>query len=101
MLQAGRSHVQFPDEVIGIFNSPNPFSCSMALGSTQPLTEMSTRNLPEGKRQLVHKADNLLLDASFSMWPASYQGKEAISSSQNFLLFIYVEEYIALICRLM
>jgi hypothetical protein len=26
-----------------------------------------------------------LLDASFSMWPMSYQGKEVISSSQNFL----------------
>jgi hypothetical protein len=26
-----------------------------------------------------------LLDASFSMWPVSYQGKQAISSSQNFL----------------
>jgi hypothetical protein len=25
---------------------PNPSSCTMALGSTQPLTEMSTRNLP-------------------------------------------------------
>jgi hypothetical protein len=28
-----------------------------------------------------------LLDASFSMWPVSYQGKYAISSSQNFLLY--------------
>jgi hypothetical protein len=26
-----------------------------------------------------------LLDASFSMWPVSYQRKQAISSSQNFL----------------
>jgi hypothetical protein len=31
----------------------------MALGSTQLLTEMSTRNLPGGKGQLLHKADNL------------------------------------------
>jgi hypothetical protein len=29
----------------------------MALGSTQPLTEMSTRNLPEGKEQPARKAD--------------------------------------------
>jgi hypothetical protein len=35
-----------PDEVIGFFNWPNPSSCTMALGLTQPLTEMSTRNLP-------------------------------------------------------
>jgi hypothetical protein len=31
----------------------------MALGSTQPLTEMSTRNLPGGKEQPVRKADKL------------------------------------------
>jgi hypothetical protein len=31
----------------------------MALGSTQPLTEMSTRNLPGGKGWLACKADNL------------------------------------------
>jgi hypothetical protein len=37
-----------PDEVTGLFNSPNPSSCTMALGSTQPLREMSTRNLPGG-----------------------------------------------------
>jgi hypothetical protein len=31
----------------------------MALGSTQPLTEMSTRNLSEGKGQPARIADNL------------------------------------------
>jgi hypothetical protein len=31
----------------------------MALGSTQPLTEMSTRNLPGGKGRPAHEADNL------------------------------------------
>jgi hypothetical protein len=35
-----------PDEVIRFFNWPNPSSRTTALGSTQPLTEMSTRNLP-------------------------------------------------------
>jgi hypothetical protein len=34
----------------------------MALGSTQLLTEMSPRNLPVGKGQLVCKADNLTLN---------------------------------------
>jgi hypothetical protein len=29
------------------------------LGSTQPLTEMSTRNLPGGKGRPARKADNL------------------------------------------
>jgi hypothetical protein len=31
----------------------------MALEPTQPLTEMSTRNLPGGKGRLALKADNL------------------------------------------
>jgi hypothetical protein len=31
----------------------------MALGSTQPLTEMSTRNFPGGKFRLERQADNL------------------------------------------
>jgi hypothetical protein len=31
----------------------------MVLGSSQPLTEMSTRNLPVGKGQPARKADNL------------------------------------------
>jgi hypothetical protein len=42
------------DEVIVFFNSPNPSSRTMALESTQPLTEKSTRNLPgvKGGRSL-------------------------------------------------
>jgi hypothetical protein len=35
-----------PDEVVGFFNLLTPSSLIMALGSTQPLTEMSTRNPP-------------------------------------------------------
>jgi hypothetical protein len=31
----------------------------MALGSTQPLTEMSTRKLPGGKKRPARRADNL------------------------------------------
>jgi hypothetical protein len=46
-----------PDEVIGFFsNSPNTSSRTMALGSTQPLTEMSTTNLPGGKGRPARKA---------------------------------------------
>jgi predicted neuraminidase len=40
-------------------NWPNPSSRIMALRSTQALTEMSTRNLPGGKRWPARKADNL------------------------------------------
>jgi hypothetical protein len=41
------------------FNVPNPFSLSMALWFTQPVTEMSTGNCFGGKALSVHKADNL------------------------------------------
>jgi hypothetical protein len=41
------------------FNLPNPYSRIMALGSTQPLTEISIGNLPEGKGWPARKADNL------------------------------------------
>jgi len=34
-----------PDGVVGIFHWHNPSGRTMALGSTQPLTEMSTRNI--------------------------------------------------------
>jgi hypothetical protein len=58
MLQAGRSPVRVPDEV-DVFNLLNPSSGTMALGSTQLLTEMSTRNLPGGKKLPGRRADNL------------------------------------------
>jgi hypothetical protein len=46
------------DKVIGFFNWPNPSSRTMALGSTQPVTEMSSRNLPGGKGRPASKANN-------------------------------------------
>jgi hypothetical protein len=48
-----------PDGVIGFFRWKNPSDRTMALGSTQPLTEMSTRNISWGYRRPVYKADNL------------------------------------------
>jgi hypothetical protein len=47
------------DKVIGFFNLPYPSSRTMAQGSTQLLTEMSTRNLSGGKGLSARKADNL------------------------------------------
>jgi hypothetical protein len=58
MLQTRRSPVRSPDEV-DFFNLPNPSSRAMALGSTQPLTEMSTRYLLGGKKRPARRADNL------------------------------------------
>jgi hypothetical protein len=45
MLQTGRSPIRVPDEV-DFFNLPNPSSRTMAMESTQPLIEMSTRKFP-------------------------------------------------------
>jgi hypothetical protein len=55
MLQAGRSLVRIPKGSLD-------FSIDLilpVLGSTQPLTKMSTRNLPGGKERLARGADNL------------------------------------------
>jgi hypothetical protein len=49
MQQARRSQDRVPMRWI-FFNLPNPSSHTMALVSTRPLTEMSTRNLPGGWR---------------------------------------------------
>ena len=48
-----------PSGVTGIFHWHNPSSRTMALRSTQPLTEMSTSNIYWGVKQLVCTADNL------------------------------------------
>jgi hypothetical protein len=55
----GRSRVHYPMRSLDIFSWPNPSSSTMALRSTQPLTEMSTRNLPLGIGRPARKADNL------------------------------------------
>jgi hypothetical protein len=47
-----------PDEV-DFFSLPNPSSHTMALRSTQPLKEMSTRNIPKDKGWPAHKAFKL------------------------------------------
>jgi hypothetical protein len=44
---------------LDIFSLPNPSSRIMALGSTQPLTEMNTRTIPGDKGRPVCQADNL------------------------------------------
>jgi hypothetical protein len=48
---------------VDFFNLPNSSSLTMVLGSTQPLTEMSTKTLPArgagGKVRPARKADNL------------------------------------------
>jgi hypothetical protein len=45
--------------VIAFFKWLNPSSRTMALGSTQPLGEMSSKKLRGGKGRPARKADNL------------------------------------------
>jgi hypothetical protein len=63
MLQTGRSPVQVPDKV----DFFNPSNRTMALGSTQPLPEISTRRLPGGKGRPVRKADNLTANCELTV----------------------------------
>jgi hypothetical protein len=49
MLQALKVMSSNPDHVIGFLNLPNSSSRITALGSTQPLTDLSARILPESK----------------------------------------------------
>jgi hypothetical protein len=58
VLQAGRSPLRVPDEV-DFFSLFNPSSRNVAFGSTQLLTEMSTRNFPGVKKRPARRADRL------------------------------------------
>jgi hypothetical protein len=58
MLQAGRSR-SIQDEVIPIYNCPNPSIHTWPWGRPRLLTQISTRNLPEGKGRPARKGNNL------------------------------------------
>jgi hypothetical protein len=50
------------------FNLPNPSSRTMALGSTQPLTEIRTRNFPGDKKRPARRADNIAATYELNVW---------------------------------
>jgi hypothetical protein len=45
ILQAGRPRVRFPTRSMNSFSWPNPFSRTMDLGVSQPLTEINTKKI--------------------------------------------------------
>jgi len=51
--------MRYKPEGRGFDSRQNRSGRTMALGSTQPLTEMSTRNISWEQRRLVRRADNL------------------------------------------
>jgi hypothetical protein len=63
MLLARRSRVRFPMRYLDSFfffsNLPNPYSCTIGLGSTQPLREMTARTFLGGKERPARKPGNL------------------------------------------
>jgi hypothetical protein len=83
MLQAGRSR----DRVLMRWILPNPSSRTMALGSTQPLTEMSTTNLLGGKGRPVRKAYNLIAILNCT---ASYS-KTVLKRDQYYIIYTLFE----------
>jgi hypothetical protein len=59
MLHTGKSRVRFPVRSSHFSFDQIPSNHTLAVGSTQPLTEMSTRDLPGGKQRLASKAYNV------------------------------------------
>ena len=80
-----------PDGVAGIFHLYNPSGRTMALGSTQPLTEMSTRNIPWRERRPLRRADNLttfMCRLSCSLGASNFWNPQGLSRPVMVLLYL-------------
>jgi hypothetical protein len=66
-LQAVRLWIRVPVRSFNFFSLPNPFGCTMTLGFTQPLTEMSTRKKKKKKNSGVKRGRRVRL----TTWPPS------------------------------
>jgi hypothetical protein len=88
--QAGRSQFRFPMRSLDFFNWPNPSSRTMALGSAESLTEMSTRNLPWGKGRSERKVVNLTAVRELRRFRILWASTACCRDSFNFTFFIFM-----------
>jgi hypothetical protein len=76
-----------------IFHLHNPYGRTMALGSTQPLTVMSTRNVFWGQRRPVLRADNLttfMCRLSWNLGAWTFCNYYGLSRPVMGLLYLYL-----------
>jgi len=82
-----------PYGVIGILYWHNPSGRTMTLGFTQPLTEMSTRNISWGWRRPVRRADNLttfICRLSWNLGTSTSWNPQGLSRHLTGLLYLYL-----------
>jgi hypothetical protein len=75
----------------------------MALGSTQPLTEMSTMNIPGGEGRPTRKADNLTAICEpivYKMWEPQHLTALWVSTARyrNTFTFTYLTCCVGALC---
>jgi hypothetical protein len=81
----------FLDKVDLLFNLPNPSGRTMALGSTQSVTEMSTRNHPGGKGRTARRAENLAAICESIVWTKC--GSLDLSQSYRSSMACYTDSF--------
>jgi len=82
-----------PDGATGIFHWYNSSGRTMALGLTQPLTEMSTRNISWGYRRPVRRADKLttfMCRMSWNVGASTSWNTQGLSRPVMELVYLYL-----------
>ena len=85
--------VSIPDGVIGFCHWHNSSDCTMLLWLTQPLTEISTRNISCGQRRPVCRADNLttfMCRLSWNLGTSDFWNLLGLSRPVMGLLYLYL-----------
>jgi hypothetical protein len=83
--------VLIPEGVNAIFLGHNPSGRTMSLGSTQPLTKMSTMNISWRVKAAVQKADNLttfMWQLSWNLRGSNFWNSQGLSRPVQGLLYL-------------